>query len=118
MSADYHVIIPARYQSTRFPGKLLMDLSGQTVLERVYRQALLPRPKSVIIATDHPDIYAQALSWGADVVMTCPSHQTGTDRIAEVINTLGFLPDEKIVNVQGDEPLNSPRLIQQVAQDV
>jgi 3-deoxy-manno-octulosonate cytidylyltransferase (CMP-KDO synthetase) len=117
MSADFHVIIPARYQSTRFPGKLLMDLGGQTVLERVYRQALLACPKSVIIATDHADIHTQALSWGADVVMTCPSHQTGTDRIAEVINILGFLPDEKIVNVQGDEPLISPQLIQQVAQD-
>lgn len=117
MSTDFHVIIPARYHSTRFPGKLLMDLGGQTVLERVYRQVQLASPKSVIIATDHADIHAQALRWGATVVMTSSTHQTGTDRIAEVIQRLGFLPDEKIVNVQGDEPLISPQLIQQVARD-
>lgn len=115
MNHDFHVIIPARYHSTRFPGKLLMDLRGQSVLERVYRQALSASPKSVIIATDHEDIYTQAIQWGADVVMTSPTHQTGTDRIAEVIKTVGFLPEDIIVNVQGDEPLISPQLIQQVA---
>ena len=83
MSCDFHVVIPARYQSSRLPGKLLMDLQGQTVLERVYRQAVLAKPKSITIATDCEAIFNVATSFGAQVVMTAITHQTGTDRIAE-----------------------------------
>lgn len=115
MSVDFHVIIPARYQSSRLPGKLLMELHGVTVLERVYRQALQTKPKSILIATDHEDIFKLATNFGAQVEMTDINHQSGTDRIAEVVARRAFAPEDIIVNVQGDEPLIAPVLIQQVA---
>ena len=115
MSTDFHVIIPARYQSSRLPGKLLMELQGQTVLERVYRQALKANPRSVTIATDSELIVKQATDFGAAVKMTSMSHQSGTDRIAEVVAQAAFKADDIIVNVQGDEPLIPPELIIQVA---
>ncbi|CZH24159.1 3-deoxy-manno-octulosonate cytidylyltransferase [Legionella pneumophila serogroup 1] len=115
MSHNFHVIIPARYHSSRFPGKLLQEINGITVIERVYRQALLAEPKSVIIATDHDEIAEHAIQFGAEVVITSQTHQTGTDRIAEVVAKGGFAPDDVIVNVQGDEPFIRPKLIQQVA---
>jgi 3-deoxy-manno-octulosonate cytidylyltransferase (CMP-KDO synthetase) len=112
---DFHVVIPARFQSSRFPGKLLMDLNGMTVIERVYRQALLANPKSITIATDHADIYEHMARLGATVVMTNPNHQSGTDRVAEVVADARFSEEALIVNVQGDEPFISPLLIEQVA---
>ncbi len=115
MSVDFHVIIPARYQSSRLPGKLLMELHGMTVLERVYRQAVQAKPKSVIIATDNEEIFELATNFGAQVEMTDIAHQSGTDRIAEVVALRQFSPEEIIVNVQGDEPLIAPALITQVA---
>ena len=115
MSQDFHIIIPARFQSTRLPGKLMLELQGMTVLERVYLQALKARPKSVTIATDHEVIFSQATLFGADVELTAETHQSGTDRIAEVVSKRGFADDDIIVNVQGDEPLISPELIKQVA---
>ena len=115
MSVDFHVIIPARFQSSRLPGKLLMELHGQTVLERVYRQALQAHPQSITIATDSAAIFDEASGFGASVVMTDATHQSGTDRIAEVVSKGTFLPDDIIVNVQGDEPLIAPKLIAQVA---
>lgn len=115
MSNPFHIVIPGRYQSSRFPGKLLMDLKGMTVIERVYRQALLAEPLSVTIATDNKDIYDKAMGFGANVVMTSGTHQSGTDRIAEVVAAQRLPADAIIVNVQGDEPLISPLLIKQVA---
>jgi len=115
MSVEFHVIIPARYQSSRLPGKLLMELHGVTVLERVYRQALQASPKSIIIATDHEDIFRLSEGFGAQVEMTDIGHQSGSDRIAEVVERRQFSPEEIIVNVQGDEPLIPPALIAQVA---
>lgn len=118
MSPDFHVIIPARYHSTRFPGKLLKELQGLSVLERVYRQVLLAKPKSLIIATDHEAIAEHARHFGAQVMMTSPLHETGTDRLAEVIAKNHYAADDIIVNVQGDEPFIDPRLISQVAQSL
>lgn len=115
MSVDFHVIIPARYHSSRLPGKLMMDLHGLTILERVYRQAVQAGPKSVTIATDNADIFELATNFGAPVEMTASTHQSGTDRIAEVVAKHKFSADDIIVNVQGDEPLISPALILQVA---
>ena len=115
---SFHVIIPARYQSTRLPGKLLMDLNGLTVIERVYRQAVLANPLSITIATDDELIFEQATRFGANVLMTAVTHQSGTDRIAEVVGRGGFSPDDIIVNVQGDEPLIAPELIIQVAKSL
>lgn len=115
MSVDFHVVIPARLQSTRLPGKVLMQVGGITILERVYRQALAARPKSVVIATDNEAVFDVAQSFGATVLMTDENHQTGTDRIAEVIQNLAYPADAIIVNVQGDEPFIPPELIHQAA---
>lgn len=115
MKTAFHVVIPARYQSTRFPGKLLQELNGLTVIERVYRQVLLAEPQSITIATDHEAIAVHAREFGATVQMTLPTHETGTDRIAEVVAKGSFAADDIIVNVQGDEPFISPLLIKQVA---
>lgn len=115
MSLDFHIIIPARYASSRLPGKLLLDLGGKTVLERVYRQAMKASPTSLTIATDHEDIAALGHFLGADVVMTSAQHPSGSDRVAEAIHQLGLSGEAIVVNVQGDEPFISPILIRQVA---
>lgn len=115
MTVNFHVIIPARYESTRLPGKLLLQLEGITIIERVYRQALKAKPQSIIIATDHLKIAEHAKDFGAEVIMTATSHQTGTDRIAEVISKKQFAAEAIIVNLQADEPLIAPELITQVA---
>ncbi|KTC81632.1 3-deoxy-manno-octulosonate cytidylyltransferase [Legionella brunensis] len=118
MNHDFHVIIPARYQSARLPGKLMMEIDGLTVIERVYQQALKARPKSVTIATDNLIIAEHAESFGALVKMTAITHQTGTDRIAEVVSKGEFNSQDIIVNVQGDEPFIAPQLISQVAKSL
>lgn len=116
MNEDFHVIIPARYHSTRFPGKLLEEIQGMTIIERVYKQALAAGPKSVTIATDHAGIAEHAESFGALALMTSGNHQSGTDRIAEAARQIGFSAEAIIVNVQGDEPFIKPVLIKQAAQ--
>lgn len=115
MSVAFHVIIPARMQSSRLPGKLLMDLDGLTVIERVYRASQQATPESIIIATDDPLIFDAAVGFGGKAVMTATTHQSGTDRIAEVVGSGRFSAGDIIVNVQGDEPLIDPLLIKQVA---
>jgi len=115
VNTAFHVVIPARYASHRFPGKLLMSLGGQTVLARVYEQAKLAGAATITIATDHPAIRDEAMRLGAPVVMTSPSHPSGTDRVAEAVEKLGLAADDVIVNLQGDEPLMPPALIRQVA---
>lgn len=115
MSVDFHVIIPARYASSRLPGKLLIDLEGQTVLERVYQQACLANPTSVTIATDNRAIFDVATRMGAQVLMTSATHDTGTARITEAVKQLNYTSQDIVVNVQGDEPFIDPLLIRQVA---
>jgi len=115
---NFHVMIPARYQSSRLPGKLTMNLHGQTVIERVYRQALKAKPTSITIATDNPVIFELASQFGATVEMTSVSHQSGTERLAEVVARANFQADDIIVNVQGDEALIDPALINQVAKSL
>lgn len=115
MSTDFHVVIPARYASHRCPGKLLMSLGGQTVLARVYEQAKQAGATSVTIATDHQAILDEASRIGAPAVMTRTTHPSGTDRVAEAVEKLGFSADAVIVNLQGDEPLMPPALVRQVA---
>lgn len=118
MNTDFHIIIPARYQSTRFPGKLLEQLAGVSVIERVYRQALLANPKTVTIATDNELIEQHVKTFTSSVVMTSSAHETGTDRIAEVISRGSYSSSDVIVNVQGDEPFIAPELITQVAKSL
>lgn len=103
-------IIPARYASTRFPGKPLVDIAGQTMIQRVYHQAKHSAALSeVIVATDDTRIYDHIKSFAGNVLMTKESHQSGTDRCAEVIrNISGF---DVAVNIQGDEPFIDPQQI-------
>lgn len=115
MSLNAHIIIPARYLSTRLPGKLLYQVQGKTVLEHVYFQAQKANPLSITIATDSEEIWHVCKSFGADVVMTQVGHVSGTDRVAEAARLMGLDEDARIVNVQGDEPRMPPRLVQQVS---
>ncbi|KTC71734.1 3-deoxy-manno-octulosonate cytidylyltransferase [Legionella birminghamensis] len=115
MSVDYHVIIPARYQSSRLANKLMLELAGKTIIQRVYEQVVAAKPSSVLIATDSEIIANHAENFRAPVIMTDSRHPTGTDRLAEVIRKGSYRPEDIIVNVQGDEPFIEPSLIQQVA---
>lgn len=104
-------IIPARYASTRFPGKPLIDLAGKSMLQRVYEQCLLCDSLSeIIIATDDDRIYGHALSFTKNVCMTSAEHPSGTDRCAEVVQKMDIKTDI-VVNIQGDEPLINPNQI-------
>jgi 3-deoxy-manno-octulosonate cytidylyltransferase (CMP-KDO synthetase) len=111
----FRVAIPARYASTRLPGKPLRLLAGRPLIEHVYRQAVASGAMEVVIATDDPRIRAAAESFGATVCMTSPDHLTGTDRLAEVATQRGWPDDDIVVNVQGDEPRIPPLLVRQVA---
>jgi 3-deoxy-manno-octulosonate cytidylyltransferase (CMP-KDO synthetase) len=103
------VVIPARYASTRFPGKALEDIAGRPMIEHVYRRAAAARNvDAVLVATDDPRIAEAVTKFGGEVRMTRATHPTGTDRIAEVAETLDC---DLIVNLQGDEPLIEPAAI-------
>ncbi|HSC05649.1 MAG TPA: 3-deoxy-manno-octulosonate cytidylyltransferase [Steroidobacteraceae bacterium] len=112
----FRVVIPARYASTRLPGKPLRMLAGRTLLEHVYRRALDSGADDVRIATDDERVIAAAHAFGARAEMTQASHASGTDRIAEVAAREGWDESETVVNVQGDEPLLPPVLVRQVAE--
>lgn len=112
---SYTVVIPARYASTRLPGKPLADIAGKPMIAHVYDRACESRASRVIIATDDPRIEAACRMFGAEVVMTSADHASGTDRLEAVARLMNFGPDERVVNVQGDEPLIPPELIDQVA---
>jgi len=113
---NFHVVIPARYASSRFPGKPLVLLAGRTVLEHVWRQATQCHAADVVVATDDERIAAAARGMGADVLMTRASHRSGTERAAEVAEVRGWADDDVVVNVQGDAPLIPPSAIDQVAE--
>ncbi|WP_425641549.1 3-deoxy-manno-octulosonate cytidylyltransferase [Marinomonas gallaica] len=108
----FHIVVPARYASQRFPQKMLADLAGKPVVQWVYELALKAGAESVTIATDHELIFAAAKAFGADAVMTRDDHENGTERLAEVAMLKGWSGDEIVVNVQGDEPLLPIALIQ------
>lgn len=109
------VVIPARYASTRLPGKPLVDVAGKPLIQRVYECARDSGAQSVVIATDDERIHAVAEGFGARACMTGAQHRSGTERLAEVIEKLGIDEQEVVVNLQGDEPLIPPALIRQVA---
>ena len=115
---DYSIIIPARFGSTRLPGKALLDIAGQTMIQRVHTQACASSATEVIIATDDERIAEVARRFGADVAMTRSDHSSGTDRLQEVAQSRGFAEQRIVVNVQGDEPLLPPALIDQVANNL
>lgn len=112
---NFTVVIPARMSSTRLPRKMLMDVVGLPLIVRVARQALKSQAKRVVVATDHQEIYDVCKQHAIDVLMTNIDHQSGTDRIAEVVQLLKLAADEIIINVQGDEPLIDPELINHLA---
>ncbi len=112
---SFAVVIPARYGSTRLPGKPLLDIAGKPMVQRVWEQACSSGAAHVIVATDDPRIEAAAREFGAEVCMTDPAHPSGTDRLQEVAAQCGWEDDHIVVNVQGDEPLIPPALIEQVA---
>jgi 3-deoxy-manno-octulosonate cytidylyltransferase (CMP-KDO synthetase) len=107
-------IIPARYESTRFPGKPLVDIHGISMIQRVYEQCLKAKLDQVIIATDDSRIYEHVKSFRGEVVMTSTDHQSGTDRIAEAANKLNLDSESIIINIQGDEPFINPKDIDQL----
>lgn len=115
---SFSVIIPARYASSRLPAKLLEDIHGKPLIEYTYNNALASGAESVIIATDDTRIETVALEMGAQVCMTDAQHNSGTARIAQVIQDLEIDDEQIIVNVQGDEPMLDPRLIQQAADNL
>jgi 3-deoxy-manno-octulosonate cytidylyltransferase (CMP-KDO synthetase) len=111
----FRVVIPARYASTRLPGKALLSIDGKPMVQWVYERAQASAATEVLVATDDLLIVSAAHSFGADTVMTAATHASGTDRIAEVARLRNWPDDDIIVNVQGDEPLIPPALINQVA---
>ena len=111
----FRVVIPARYASSRLPGKVLLPLGGKPMLQWVYERACASGAQEVLIATDDLLVVSAAHSFGAETVMTAAAHTSGTDRIAEVARQRGWPATEIVVNVQGDEPLIPPALIDQLA---
>ncbi|MBP9218849.1 MAG: 3-deoxy-manno-octulosonate cytidylyltransferase [Sterolibacterium sp.] len=109
------IVIPARHASTRLPGKPLADIAGKPMIVRVVEAVQSCRHEGVWVATDHEEIRAAVEEHGHQAVMTRADHPSGTDRIAEVAAQLGWRDDEIVVNVQGDEPLIVPALIDAVA---
>lgn len=114
----FRVIIPARYASSRLPGKPLQDIAGKPMIQHVYERASQSKADSVIVATDDERIQEAVRAFGGEVCMTSAEHTQGTDRIAEVVGKYGFADEELVVNVQGDEPLIPPELIKQTADDL
>ena len=114
----FSVIIPARYASSRLPAKMLKEINGKSLIEHTYSNAIKSDASRVIIATDDERIKTVAEGFGAEVCMTNDSHTSGTSRIAEAVSFLNFQNDDVIVNLQGDEPMMSPRAINQVASNL
>jgi 3-deoxy-manno-octulosonate cytidylyltransferase (CMP-KDO synthetase) len=112
----FRVVIPARYASTRLPGKALREIAGKPMVQWVYERACQSGAHAVLIATDDDLIISAAHSFGADAELTALTHASGTDRIAEVARRHGWAMDEIVVNVQGDEPLIPAALIGQVGE--
>ncbi len=115
---SFIVIIPARYASSRLPAKLLKDVYGKPLIQLAYENAIKSQADRVIIATDDMRIKQAVQGFGAQVCMTDSQHTSGTSRIAQVLSMLNIADDECIVNVQGDEPMLDPIVINQVANNL
>jgi 3-deoxy-manno-octulosonate cytidylyltransferase (CMP-KDO synthetase) len=118
VGVDFKVVIPARYGSSRLPGKPLLEIAGKPLIRHVYERARGSAADEVVVATDDPRIADVCVAFGADVVLTRPDHRSGTDRVAEVVEVRGWSDDSILVNLQGDEPCMPPGLIDQVARDL
>ncbi len=115
---SFFVVIPARYDSSRFPGKPLADIAGKPMIQYVYESAKRSSAKDVIVATDDLRILEVVEKFGGKALLTSRNHGSGTERVQEVAKLLGLSPNDIIVNVQGDEPLMPPAAINRVAADL
>ncbi|WP_415880779.1 3-deoxy-manno-octulosonate cytidylyltransferase [Methylomonas sp. TEB] len=115
MSGGFKVVIPARYGSTRLPGKPLLDIAGKPMIVHVCERALEADAEQVVVATDDQRIFDAVSDLGLQAVMTDPNHQSGTERIAEVARIMGWADEQIVVNLQGDEPLIPPAYIRDTA---
>ena len=111
----FSVVIPARYASTRLPGKPLADICGLPMIVRVARQALASGAGAVVVATDDVRVLDAVTAHGHDAMLTSAAHQSGSDRVMEVVTARGWSDDQIVINVQGDEPQIPPAVINQVA---
>ncbi|MDO4429896.1 MAG: 3-deoxy-manno-octulosonate cytidylyltransferase [Lonepinella koalarum] len=115
---EFSVIIPARFASTRLPGKPLADIAGKPMIQHVWEKARLSGAKRVIVATDNEQVEQVVRQFGGEVCMTAATHNSGTERLAEVVEKLHIPNNEIIVNIQGDEPLIPPVIVSQVADNL
>lgn len=115
---SFTVVIPARYQSTRLPGKPLADIGGKPMVQWVYEQACKAGADQVIVATDDQRIVDAVKAFGGEVCLTRDDHESGTERLAEVVEKYQLADDHIVVNVQGDEPLIPETIIRQVADNL
>ncbi len=118
MKNGYSIIIPARYGSSRLPGKPLLQIKGKPLIQHVYETASTTKAKEIIIATDNDDILNTATSFGCRAILTSEKHQSGTDRVAEIVEKLDFDDDEIIINLQGDEYGLQAELIDSLASNL
>ncbi|MBT8047369.1 MAG: 3-deoxy-manno-octulosonate cytidylyltransferase [Xanthomonadales bacterium] len=115
MNAAYRIVIPARMASERLPGKPLLKIGGRTLIEHVYRRACESSALSVVVATDSDAVRAAVAAFGGAAELTSTEHQSGTDRISECVEKLGWPDSEVVVNLQGDEPLMPAACLDQAA---
>lgn len=115
MAQKFTVIVPARLASTRLPNKPLADIHGLPMVVRVAQRAAMSEASQVVVAADSPEIVAACQAHGVRVLLTKVDHPSGSDRLAEASQLLGLGPQDMVVNVQGDEPLIDPQLINSVA---
>lgn len=115
---QFIVVIPARLASTRLPNKPLLDIAGKPMVQWVWERARQSAASRVVVATDDARVAEVVAAFGGEVCMTKSTHESGTDRIQEVAEQLDLADDQIIVNVQGDEPLIPPKVINQVAQNL
>lgn len=115
---EFNIIIPARYQSTRLPEKILLDIGGKPMVQHVYERAKESGASRIVIAVDDERVASVCEKFGATVCMTADTHQTGTERIAEVIAELQFDPADIIVGLQADEPFIPPHIISMLANNL
>lgn len=116
--SPFKIVIPARYASTRLPGKPLRKIAGRPMLQHVHECAQSSAANEIIIATDDRRIEAAAIAFGARVCMTSPDHISGTERLAEVATARNWSSSTIVVNLQGDEPMMPPGLLNQVAENL
>ena len=112
----FHIIIPARYESTRLPGKPLLDIAGKPMIQHVYERAIEAGAASVTVATDNLRVEEVVREFGGNACLTNDLHMSGTDRLAEAAQIIGLSDDDLVVNLQGDEPLMPASLISHVAE--